>query len=637
MIAKMKKVTLFVLDNEREVALKNLRKLGLVHINVTSVDSATVTELKAIHNKALAVQTILKEAAGKKAKKNKKAAGKIIPNTTAYDNNQTQALIDEITALAERKKEINAETARIVSTINMYSGFGDFNPADFLDLKRKGVTLALASAAVKQYNELFVPDAPATLLEKSDLSVIKLATEKTKIMFLIAAGAGGIPADIDSSITVLPLPEKSTPEYSADLKVLKAELSTIESKLSDFAVHIPAVQSFIETIAKRIEFETVYASMDTVDLQEDEPESKGLCLAELTGFIPASDCDKLKAAAHHNAWAVVSDDPTEEDLVPTKLQGNAVTRMIHPLFNFLNMFPSYFEFDVSWSVLLFFGIFTAMIFGDAGYGCLVLVVGIIMALKMKRSGKKVSDQLRLLLYLAAMTIVWGTLACSWFGINTALVPAFLRNLSIEGLVDPATKNSNIMFVSFTIGVVHLVLAHVIAIFTGKKNLKILAGLGSIAMLIGMYCVILNLIVSAERFPLHNWMLISIGAGFVLDFTFSNYDGSIGAGILASLKDSISKILGLVNVFSDIMSYVRLWAVGLAGASISMAVNSIAGPMLGNALVFIFGVLICVFGHGLNMALNVLSVVVHAVRLNSMEFSGHAGLAWSGIKYKPFAE
>ena len=86
-----------------------------------------------------------------------------------------------------------------------------------------------------------------------------------------------------------------------------------------------------------------------------------------------------------------------------------------------------------------------------------------------------------------------------------------------------------------------------------------------------------------------------------------------------------------------MSYVRLWAVGLAGASISMAVNSIAGPMLGSAIMFIFGILICVFGHGLNMALNVLSVIVHAVRLNSMEFSGHAGLGWSGIKYKPFME
>jgi len=86
-----------------------------------------------------------------------------------------------------------------------------------------------------------------------------------------------------------------------------------------------------------------------------------------------------------------------------------------------------------------------------------------------------------------------------------------------------------------------------------------------------------------------------------------------------------------------MSYIRLWAVGLAGAAIAGTINQMAGPMLGHFLFFIFGIILLVFGHGLNLVLNTLSVLVHGVRLNTLEFSGHAGLTWAGFAYKPFAK
>jgi V/A-type H+-transporting ATPase subunit I len=128
----------------------------------------------------------------------------------------------------------------------------------------------------------------------------------------------------------------------------------------------------------------------------------------------------------------------------------------------------------------------------------------------------------------------------------------------------------------------------------------------------------------------------IGVGFVLNFVFANYEGSVIKSILESCKNIISVLLGVVNVFSDIVSYIRLWAVGLAGAAIAQTVNEMAGPTLGGFLIFA-GILLLVFGHGLNMILNVLSVIVHGVRLNTLEFSSHLGMSWSGFSYKPFAE
>ena len=97
------------------------------------------------------------------------------------------------------------------------------------------------------------------------------------------------------------------------------------------------------------------------------------------------------------------------------------------------------------------------------------------------------------------------------------------------------------------------------------------------------------------------------------------------------------MLGVVNVFSDIVSYIRLWAVGLAGAAISGTVNEMAGPLLGHAILFVAFAALVLFGHGLNMILNLLSVIVHGVRLNTLEFSTHLGMSWSGFKYSPFAE
>jgi len=129
----------------------------------------------------------------------------------------------------------------------------------------------------------------------------------------------------------------------------------------------------------------------------------------------------------------------------------------------------------------------------------------------------------------------------------------------------------------------------------------------------------------------------LGFGFMLNFIFSNYEGSVVKSILESLKNIISVFLGIVNVFSDIVSYIRLWAVALAGAAISGTVNAMAGPMFGKLTMVIFGVILLVFGHGLNMILNLLSVIVHGVRLNTLEFSQHLGMAWSGTKYRPFAD
>jgi V/A-type H+-transporting ATPase subunit I len=171
----------------------------------------------------------------------------------------------------------------------------------------------------------------------------------------------------------------------------------------------------------------------------------------------------------------------------------------------------------------------------------------------------------------------------------------------------------------------------------------LGQLGQFAMVVGMFFMVLNLVISQTKYPVPMWSLGLIGGGFASSFVFTNYDGSKGflkglvAGVLASLANIVSVFLGVVNVFADIVSYIRLWAVGLAGVAISQTVNNMAGPMFGSAIMAVAGVALLLFGHGLNMIMAVLSVIVHGVRLNVLEFSSHLGMEWSGYKYEPFRD
>ena len=290
-------------------------------------------------------------------------------------------------------------------------------------------------------------------------------------------------------------------------------------------------------------------------------------------------------------------------------------------------------------ISLLFGIFFAMIFGDAGYGGILVLLSLIGIGKAKGKGQPAPLAMQMFLYLGLLTVVWGTATCNWFGIPVDYIPAWLKNLSvpaISNVTEESIRNANLMQFCFTLGLIQLTIGHIISIVRNIRSPQILGHVGSIAMLCGMYVVVLSLVVSAERYQINQPVMIAVGGGFALNFIFSNYQTGIGQSIVDSLKNIITMFLGVVNVFADIMSYIRLWAVGLAGSAISATVNQMAGPALGSFLIFL-GVLLLFFGHGLNYIMNVLSVIVHGVRLNTLEFSNHVGLTWAGFKYEPFAE
>ena len=260
------------------------------------------------------------------------------------------------------------------------------------------------------------------------------------------------------------------------------------------------------------------------------------------------------------------------------------------------------------------------------------------------------------------TVLWGTLTCTWFGISAQSLPRWLQSLSVPVISNVyadkiwypfwsdgnagLTTAQNLQIFCFTLALIQLVVAHIMVAVRNRKSVKILGDIGSILQLLGMYYIVLSLVVNSKVFsfglkisgiPVGTVSIVCIASGFILSFVFSNYEGSVIKSILTSLTNIVSVLLGVVNVFSDIVSYIRLWAVGLAGSAISATVNELAGPLLGHFMFMILAIALLVFGHGLNMILNVLSVIVHGIRLNTLEFSSHLDMSWSGHKFKPFEE
>lgn len=616
MILPMKKLTLLVLDSEKKAALKTLRNFGAVHVEKEAASSDTLTELQNIYARVQQAEALITESQPKKAEKAKTEA------LTLNRNDLLQA-VDEILDLKDQEANMHAAINKLTGDIEAYGSWGDFDPEDIRSFEENSIYLTMGELSEKSYASL-----PETI------KTIRLAGGKKTVRFAIVSETIDVPVDLPSDFNPLILPDMRLSAMHTERERLQKQLPSFKAKIGARTELLAPLKAEAKKLAKEIDFETVRAGMEVIPL-EKEP----IRLARLSGYILAEKQADFAGLAKANGWAFIADDPAEEDAVPTAMRHNRFVQLLTPLTDFLGTVPGYREPDISLWFLLFFGIFFAMIFGDAGYGGILVILSLIGIGKAKAKEQPAPLAMQMFLYLGVLTVIWGTATCNWFGISVDYIPAWLKNLSVPAIsnaTEESIRNANLMQFCFTLGLIQLTIGHIISIVRNIRSPQILGHVGSIAMLCGMYVVVLSLVVSAERYQINQPVMIAIGGGFALNFIFSNYQTGIGQSIVDSLKNIITMFLGVVNVFADIMSYIRLWAVGLAGSAISATVNQMAGPALGSFLIFL-GVLLLFFGHGLNYIMNVLSVIVHGVRLNTLEFSNHVGLTWAGFKYEPFAE
>jgi len=642
LILPMKKVCLMVQEHSLNEALLKLREAGVVHIEKRASPD-NVSKAVTRKTKIEAAMGLLNEVKAPKNKKPSSVPPAVQPRVQgvhrgrrsvdiygteeeepysldAVRNASRPELADLLVNISRERKALQERTSFLSREISRLQPWGNFDPASVKEMASLGLPVFLY-----ELNH----DVFSVVNQNENIRFIKIDSNKNVVRLVV----------FDKELptgTPFQLPEKSMSGFAHEIDEIKLDIEELDAKIAGFADRLPSLKKDMEVVEGEIEFDNAVAVMEKV---AGIPAEMGL--SYLTGYVPKEDMENLKAVAAKNGWAISADDPDEADeAVPTKLKNSKFVNLLNPITGFLGIVPGYREVDISPWFLLFFCIFFGMIFGDAAYGIILSLIAIFGIIKTAKKG--VPQVLQMLLLLGIFNTVWGVFTCSWFGAEVEKVPQILKDISLSyfstAKTDSVLVDQNLQIFCFSLGLLQLTIAHLKGIIRNIKSLKIFAEIGSIAMLWGMYNVVLFLVVSndARAIPLLPISIYLLGGGFFLNFVFASYEGNIGRSILESLKNIISVVLGITNVFSDIMSYIRLWAVGLAGASIASTVNTMAGPLLGNFLIFA-GIILLIFGHGLNLILNVLSVLVHGVRLNTLEFSSHVGLTWSGTAYRPFAD
>lgn len=605
MIEKMQMVYVVTSVSKKKEMLQGLRDLEIMHLmEKKGADKKTVDRFSTLSKTA----STLKDYLPKKA----------TPSDEILNDEDFDKMYADVLAAIDKKAELALLHSQANTELDRIRSWGDFDPSAVNELRTLGYDLHFYHFEKKQF------EAAAA---SKDIKLIRLGIVDKQIA---AAVLGTLPDDLSG--TEFPLPERGISELSgiiSDYETKNKQCDEILQKASCYE------KSFMSQLLK-VQNEEIFSSANATANSDES-------FVWLSGYIPEADIEAFKQKADACKWAYAIQDVDDDDeAVPTKLRFNKVSKLIKPVFDILGVLPGYREQDISLWFLLFFVLFFAMIIGDAGYGSLLLIVTIVLMVKSKKKEKK-SDAVFLLLVLSIATICWGSITGTWFGMEGAMDIPFLKALVIPsfanypeyfGVAAKAQQNTIIKF-SFSIGAIQMALGSILSIKNKlpKKDLSWVADAGWAVSVVAMYLLSLYLVVGEQIDIKPVFVLVLAAFVLVLLFGGMSPDKSFAKGLLSGVGNGFTVFLDTISCFGNVMSYIRLFAVGMAGLAIAQSFNALAEGFSGPLI--IMGIFVLVIGHLLNIIMAFLSVVVHGIRLNVLEFSGQVGLEWTGIAYEPF--
>ncbi|MDD2231956.1 MAG: V-type ATPase 116kDa subunit family protein [Sphaerochaetaceae bacterium] len=609
MIEKMYKAYLVSKLSDKHQMLSALRDLGLMHIKTEKAGSDS-EELGKLRSELASLQKVKMNLDERVDKKHPAAQAELSDKEFALAFQNASAAIEKL-------KETSEELGRKRMKLSELSIWGDYSLDDYRMISSNGIKLYFYTLPKKE--------------------VAKLGPECS---FIVLSPVGG-------QFAIASVGAPLAPEYgAAEFKIsdtcpamLSKEISELDSEFSELKGQLDKAVSLRKAFELRIKDASEKVKFEMARCATSDEQS----LCWIIGFIPESGLDAFRKYASDNKYAFMLDDVKEEDNPPTKVVYNKITRLMQPLFDMLGTIPGYYEYDISLWFLLFFALFFAMIIGDAAYG--LIFVGLAVYLHVKQ--KKTSNLVLLVYVLGIATVCWGALTGTWFGSQSIIEKSkFLQLFVIKDFASfPAvfgvaekTAQDTVMQFCFIVGTIQLSLACIMNVIrkTKEKNLSAVADLGWLVMIDALYFLALVLVLNRTVDLVA--VATAVGIGFLLVIAFGSQGPGIkfGKGLAGGAGGLFTTFLNTISAFGNIMSYIRLFAVGMASVEIAKSFNSMASGML-SGFAIPAGVLILVIGHSLNIVMGLLSVVVHGVRLNLLEFSGQLGMTWTGIAYEPFCK
>lgn len=603
MIEPMIRYNLLLYHGDVKPFMEKLRELGMVDITLRDWDAPQqVRDLMAASERYRTVYLRLgsvKPGAAEAGQDNDAA-----PFATVHE------AVEAYETAAERIAQLENMRAKATTELDELAMWGEFDPQEIRRLREQdGIALRFFEVATKQYDPQW---------------------EREYAIQVVSQTAGGE----TYFVVAQPLTENGTAEpvelgsAATELKAPEMTFAQKEAQIEDFLRQEQEQQAVIARAA--LSRERIWA--DYLEMKNrvlfDEAVNAGESYADGTvkiveAWSVAANRDAVEAFLDREGVIYESDKATAGENPPIKLKNHFFARLFEPVGS-LYMLPKYNELDMTPFFAPFFMLFFGMCFGDAGYGLLFILA---IVLFWRKIPVRFRDYAWLVLFLNIAAVFFGLLTGNMFGIELAKVPALVR------FKEYFVSNDNMFNVAVGMGAAQVLFGQILRIFNrSKQNGSFLYGLSTLGWVILMISGILVLLGVLPAGSLAFYILLGISGVliFFLNSPHKNPFINVGAGLYSCYEMA-------TGVVGDLVSYVRLFAIGLCGAIIAQVFNALSVGLSGDipVLSWIFMAAILAIGHGLNIFISALGAFVHPVRLTFVEFYKNAGFEGGGRRFTPF--
>ena len=613
MITKMNKLTLLVYHKEYIDFLQRLRQVGVVHI--------VERKSGAVENPEVEKQMALIARYKRTIKRLERCAVENLQPAKGYDG--AMAVIekcDTLLAEIEQRKGILQTLDKDAAAL---APWGEFNVTTIEKLESAGYDIRFFISPVKNFCQEWVDEYNAIIV-----------AEQASRLYFVTVTPKHVVVDIDAEVAKLP---------DASLSALESEKERVEQQIETFSAELDKL-AVAELNTLRAANDALMHDLEFMKVALDGEKVSGDKLVLLEGWAPEENLAELKAMLDESGAFYDVRPVRRGDEAPVKLKNNAFTRMYEMLTKMYGM-PSGTDFDPTPILAPFFSLFFAFCMGDAGYGLILILMGFILKKKLKSD---LAGMMNLVITLGIFTTLIGAVLGTFFGMSLLSdfdLPEKIRQFIIAGDIELfGSTYDKQMILALGIGVVHISIAMTVkainnTVFYGFK--ESLSAWGWWLVVVGGAVLGTLTFLSAIPAEVSKWAFIGIGSvGALGIYIFNNLRRNVFANIGAGIWDTYNMASGLLG---DVLSYIRLFALGLAGGMLGQTFNSLALMLvdgkegLGAVIGWVGFGLIIIFGHTLNIAMSCLSAFVHPLRLTFVEYFKNAGYEGKGVEYKPFKD
>ena len=602
MITPMTKLTMLIYHRDYNQFLTDLRDHGVVHVHTKKetlqdeVLKAKMTEVKHVNNviKLLSQQSTVN---GQQTL------------TTELRNEELLNCIDSKFAEID---SIQQQIASLQKDDNVYNVWGEFPEDKIKQIQSNNWDLRFFSVPQSKYDESWEQEFNAFIInEISGFKYFTTLTSKDK--------------DVNIEAEKYHFPSLSKSE-------IKTKIEELTSKLNETRQYLCEISE--DAIKKLNEYKIlVQEDADFYKVSEAAQHLADDKIMALEGWVPTEiEGDTIAWLSNEDIYFEATEPEKNVDNPPIKLKNRKFARLFEMIGNLYSI-PTYWELDMTPFFAPFFVMFFGFCLGDLGYGALICIIT--LALILSKKLKDMNNVLWLGFFLGFGTVIMGTISGTFFGVPLLDVEGIPFLDKLKGIMFQPDGLYSAFYVSLIIGVFQILFGMCLKIINMTKLYGFSAAIPTIGWVIMLLGGIVSFLIDGIGVPFYACLITGAVLVFLLNGPINSFAApfkNIGSG----LWDTYNMATGLLG---DVLSYIRLFALGLSGSILGLVFNDLAVsmkpdiPVLGTIVMII----ILLFGHTMNIALSALSAFVHPMRLTFVEFYKNSGFVGGAKEYKPFSK